>query len=396
MYELVPKTFWYDFVARRRFWAIVSFVLSGLGLLVFIVIGPNWSIDFTGGTEVDFHFDKPTTIAEVRHVLEKIDISEEAVQQLGGDNDNRFEVRLQGASSAAPEEIAAVKSALSAAKGADWVTDFKTDAQVGTRAAVTYSGAPVTVDKIQDMVKQLPGVSITGSPQENTFYVRMPGIAERIKDALSQDLPDHGLNVERADSVGPKVGGSLREAGIKAVLVSWLLHLLYIAVRFDFTFAPGAVICLMHDVAITVGILVVARTEFGLSTLSALLTLSGYSLNDTVVVYDRIRENMDRYRRKNFGDLINESINQTLSRTIIVSGATALAMIPFLFWGGAVLRQFASVMLIGIVIGTYSSIYVAAPLTMILRENQDAIRRLVGLGPRAAPKGTDTVGTKGK
>jgi preprotein translocase subunit SecF len=174
------------------------------------------------------------------------------------------------------------------------------------------------------------------------------------------------------------VGESLKRSGVISLLATMGLLFVYIGFRFEPSFAPGAILCLFHDSIMLIGIWVVTRQEFGLSMISAILTLLGYSINDTIVVYDRIRENMEKYRQKDFGKLINDSINQTLSRTIVTSGATALSMIPFLFFGGGVLRQFAEAMLIGIVIGTYSSIYVAAPLTMVLRENQDRITGWLG------------------
>jgi preprotein translocase SecF subunit len=161
----------------------------------------------------------------------------------------------------------------------------------------------------------------------------------------------------------------------------------YVALRFDFAFAPGAILCVFHDAVITCGIFVVTQQEFGLSMISAILTLVGYSLNDTIVIYDRIRENMEKYRRTDLPKLINDSINQTLSRSIMTSGATALALLPFLFWGGPILKQFASAMLIGIVIGSYSTIYVASPLMIILKENQDTLLRLIGMSKKpAAPQ----------
>ena len=383
MFQIIPTTFWYDFVARRRFWAGISFAASGIGLVLFMVVGPNWSIDFTGGTEVEMHFEKPTTIAEVRTALTPQGVAEDAVQQFGGPEESRYVVRLPGASSSKPEDVEAVRTALTAKFGADWIDEFTVGDEVGSRAAVLYKGAPVELTAISEALAAIPGSSVQASPEENTFYVRLPGIAEGIRKAVDTQLAGHELIVDRADSVGPKVGSSLRKAGLTAVTWSVILHLLYVGFRFELAFAPGAILCLVHDVTIVCGILVLSRLDFGLSTVSALLTLTGYSLNDTIVVYDRIRENSQRFKRKDFGDLINVSINQTLSRTIMTSGATSLAMIPFLFWGGAVLREFAIVMLLGIVIGTYSSIYVAAPLTMLLTENEDRIRALVGLKKKA-------------
>jgi preprotein translocase subunit SecF len=389
MFEIIPKTFWYDFVARRRFWAVVSFASSGIGLLLMLVVGPNWSIDFTGGTVVEMHFPQTTEIAEVREQLTPLGISDDSIQQLGTDADNRFLVRIQGEAKADPGQIEAVKNALNTAFGATWIEDFKVDTEVGTRAKIVYTGPAVALDKIDAALTGVSGVGVQGSPDDNTFYIRLPGIADAIRSTLTSAFPQKPPVIERTESVGPRVGGDLRKAGVTALLVSAALHLVYIGIRFDFTFAPGAIICLLHDVAITCGILVLTRQDFGLQTVSALLTLSGYSLNDTIVVYDRIRENLHKYRRKNFGDLINDSINQTLSRTIMTAGATALAMIPFLFIGGPVLREFATVMLVGIVVGCYSSVYVAAPLTMILRDNQDFLLGLVGMRSKPAAGGDD-------
>lgn len=390
MFEIVPKTFWYDFVARRHFWAVVSFAMSGVGLFLFLFIGPRWSIDFTGGTEVDMHFEKTTEIAEVRAALEAIGVAEDAVQQVGDPGTSEFSVRIQGDTAAKQEDVDAVKAALVKAHGETWIDDFRVETEVGARIAVTYTGDQLSQEVLAADVASVKGCLVTlgGGQDANLVYITLPGVSEEIKDALNTALPDRGMIVDRADSVGPKVGGSLRTAGVTSLVVSALLHLVYVAIRFDFTFAPGAIICLFHDVLITVGILVAMRQEFGLSTVSALLTLSGYSLNDTIVVYDRIRENLERYKRKNFGDLINDAINQTLSRTIMTSGATSMAMIPFLFIGGAVLQQFALVMLIGIVVGTYSSVYVAAPLTMILRDYEPQLRALFAgkKAPPAAPK----------
>ncbi len=389
MFELLPKGLYIDFVGKRKAFAIASALVTAVSFALFFVVGPNWSIDFTGGTEVEMHFAQPTTIAEVRTVLGTLEISEDSIQQVGEAAESTYVVRLQGTASANPQDVAAVKAALAVAFGSDWIDEIRVDDEVGSRASIVYKGDQIDTQRIIAALASIPGCAVQGSPEENTFYVRLPGVAEGMRKSLDAGLAGRGLEIDRADSVGPKVGGSLRVAGITAVIWSVILHLIYVSVRFELAFAPGAILCLVHDVAITCGLLVLLRLDFGLSTVSALLTLTGYSLNDTIVTYDRIRENSHRYRRKNFGELINDSINQTLARTLMTSGATALAMIPFLFWGGPVLQEFAVVMLMGMVIGVYSSIYVAAPLTMILTENQDRIRLWVGLRPPAVALDSD-------
>jgi preprotein translocase subunit SecF len=386
MFEFVPKGFYYDFVAKRHFWAYTSLILSGVALVLFSVVGPHWSIDFTGGTEIEMHFAKPVAIAEVRAALEPAGVGEDAVQQVGDPAENQFALRMQGDTAAKQSDLDAVRAALEASHGKDWIESFEVENEVGARVSLAYTGPPVTPEQIARELGAIEGVSVQGGTDENSVYVRLPGVSESVKAALERAMPENVLTIDRADSVGPKVGDSLRMAGLTALIVSTILHLIYIAIRFDLSFAPGATVCLVHDVIITCGILVVLRQEFGLSTLSALLTLSGYSLNDTIIVYDRIRENGERYRKKDFGTLINDSINQTLSRTIMTAGATSLAMVPFLFIGGAMLQQFALVMLIGIVIGTYSSVYVAAPITLTLRHYEPAVRRLLGLGEGAVDR----------
>lgn len=382
MFQLVPHGFYYDFLKRRHLWANVSWAAAAISILLFVVKGPNYSIDFTGGTEVEVTFDQPTNVEDVRRALKPAGVGDDAIQEIGDGKSSRFLFRMQGQSSAKAEDVKAAEEVL---KQAFPDVSIKPDEQVGTRLLVTWP-APTdgtvsnrTADDFTRVTAGLPGVSVQPSPEDNTVYVRLPGLAEQIRGALETSLKDHGLHIERTDSVGPKVGGSLRSAALISLGVTMLLLLILVSLRFDFTFAPGAILCLFHDSAILVGIWVLTQQEFGLSMISALLTLLGYSINDTIIVYDRIRENMGKYRSTDFEKLINDSINQTLSRTIITSGATMLSMVPFLFYGGPVLKQFAIAMICGIVVGTYSSIYVAAPLTIILRENREYLAKLFGL-----------------
>ena len=184
-------------------------------------------------------------------------------------------------------------------------------------------------------------------------------IIGKIKD----DLKDKKFEVRRVDKVGPKIGGELRTSGILAIFVSMLLVLLYISIRFEFKFAVGAIIALFHDILITLGIFSIFQWEISMPVLAAFLTIVGYSLNDTIVVYDRIREDRAAYRNtKSFLEIINLSINQSLSRTIITSLTTFLVVFVLVIYGGETLFGFAIAMLIGVVVGTYSSAFVAAPL----------------------------------
>jgi len=167
----------------------------------------------------------------------------------------------------------------------------------------------------------------------------------------------------RVEWVGPKAGKQLRDSARNSVAIAIVFIMLYLAFRFDLRFAPGVVIACIHDAMVVILAFVIFKKEITLSTIAAVLTIVGYSMNDTVVVYDRIRENLSKHRGRSFADIINLSVSETLSRTILTSGATMLSVLAFFVWGTGVIKDFALAMVVGIVAGTYSSIYVAAPLT---------------------------------
>jgi preprotein translocase subunit SecF len=173
------------------------------------------------------------------------------------------------------------------------------------------------------------------------------------------------FTVTGVENVGPQIGEELRTQGFWAVVLSLIAMLGYIWIRFELRFGVGAVIALLHDVLITLGIYALMDYEFNLTTIAAFLTLVGYSVNDKVVIFDRVRENVRKSRRKPLVEIVNESINQTLSRTILTGGSTLLVLLCLLIWGGEVLRGFAFVMFVGILIGTYSSIYTACPFALL-------------------------------
>jgi preprotein translocase subunit SecF len=162
-----------------------------------------------------------------------------------------------------------------------------------------------------------------------------------------------------------------------SIAATLALVLLYVAFRFDIGFAPGAILALFHDVSLTVGIFVLAQLEFNLPMIGALLTIVGYSLNDTIVIYDRIRENRDRYRRKDLADLINVSINETLTRTVATSVTTILAITMLMFIGGPVIRNFAFAMFLGIIFGTYSTVFVASPMILVMEDVKPHLSKLI-------------------
>ena len=211
-----------------------------------------------------------------------------------------------------------------------------------------------------------------GSVEERMFMINIPLSKEdtpdldvRITSALSEAMGAPVVR-ERLESVGPKIGEELRWDGLGAMFLSWLLILVYIWFRFDLRFAPGAVVALIHDVVITAGIFVALGLEFNLQVLAALLVVIGYSLNDTIVIYDRVRENLELRGATHIGDVVNQSVNQTLSRTLLTSLTTLVVVSALIVLGGPALRDFALALLFGIIIGTYSTIYVASGLLIVL------------------------------
>jgi preprotein translocase SecF subunit len=188
-------------------------------------------------------------------------------------------------------------------------------------------------------------------------------VIDTVKQGLRDRFP--GISIQGAEVVGPKVSGELFRSGVIALGLAILLMLVYIAFRFELSYAIGAVIALFHDLILTMGLMSILRIEFTLVSIAALLTVIGYSMNDTVVVYDRMRENRRKYKRMSWGELIDLSLNETLSRTIITGGTALLALGGLMFIGGPTMFAFAFAMIFGIVIGTYSSIYVAAPALLV-------------------------------
>lgn len=209
-----------------------------------------------------------------------------------------------------------------------------------------------------------------GEPEDNEFIIRVEQIGEGAEVAdimeqeFSKDFPDNPYDIRSAVEIGPKIGGELRRAAVVAILVSLLGILIYISARFEFKFAVGAVVALFHDVLITLGVFSLLNLEISLAVVAAFLTIVGYSLNDTIVVFDRIRENVKVIRRETPEAIMNISLNQTLSRTVITSLTTLIVVVVLYILGGEVIHNFSFALIVGVVIGTYSSIFVASPVVL--------------------------------
>ncbi len=211
-------------------------------------------------------------------------------------------------------------------------------------------------------LKKLEGKS------DRRFKVSVEELKAKVTEMLGSTFGEGFLRVESSTSVSPSVGRDLLNNGLLAVLYAMIGILIYISLRFDFRFAPGAVVALMHDVLITMGIFALFQVKFSLPIIAALLTIVGYSLNDTIVVLDRVRETLETYRGRDLKDLLNRAINETLSRTTLTSATTLFVVIAIVLVGGGLIRDFALALLIGITVGTYSSIFIASPLVYYMDE----------------------------
>lgn len=225
-----------------------------------------------------------------------------------------------------------------------------------------------------------------GSQEEGRFTIKasqteesLEGTTATVTTSIAEYFGADGYVVEGEETVGPKVGDELRKKGQLAILFTLIAILIYLSIRFDFNFAPGAIVALAHDVTITLGILTFLGVEFNLTILAALLTIVGYSVNDTIVVFDRIRENSKRISGSTIVDVVNDSLNTTLSRTIITSLTTLVVVVILFFMGGGVIHNFALTFIIGIIVGTYSSIFIASPVYIFMYRHWPKVAAGLGL-----------------
>ncbi|MBE9486927.1 MAG: protein translocase subunit SecF [Chloroflexi bacterium] len=290
-----------DFVNKRKIALIVSIVLILIGLTSLTIKGgPDYGIDFIGGTLVQVQFAEETDASAIKAALKGLDIGNPVVQSFG-DNQNEYLIRVERSST------------------------------------------------------------------------ELRGLSSQIRTALESSYAKGNVDIRRVEMVGPQVGKDLRNKGFQAVLYAMLGILVYVSWRFEFRFAVGAIVALMHDVLITLGAFSVFGKEIDLPIIAAFLAIIGYSLNDTIIVYDRIRENLGKHNKQSFSYIVNRSVNETLSRTLLTSGTTLLVVIALFILGGGVIHNFAFAMLVGVLVGTYSSIFVASPV-LIYWEQRKAAR----------------------
>ena len=291
-----------DFIGKMRKAVFISIalIIISIGFLIYHK-GPNWGVEFIGGTEIHIKLAKEVSIEDVKKTLEATGFPPDVVQQLGLTSDHEYLIR--------------------------------------------FSPELVKFDQIQGFQTELEKIIAT-----NELF--------------------KGGSIQRVDYIGPSVGKELIEKAIIAILLGCVGILIYVMIRFEFGFAMGAVIALLHDTVITLGAISLMDKEFTLALVAALLTVIGYSVNDTIIIFDRIRENLKKSGKLSVREVVNEGINQTLSRTILTSLTVFLVLIPLFLFGGSVIHDFAFTLIVGAIVGTYSSVFIASAFVIYWRERK--------------------------
>jgi len=360
-----------DFMGRiPLFWTVSAILVVG-SIVLTAVVGLNFGIDFAGGYEIQAKFPSDVTDAQIKDVINPV-VGDARVQRFGEEGSNEYLILVREHGTLTDGIKEQLRIDFEALAGSPEDMPKWSPAESGERIEVAFL-KPITEGQVRDVLAKqdltVKDVERGERADEPEYVISLVSLSDQIKSALVNGFELKTYDpIQRVEFVGPQVGAQLRNQGIMAILWALFFILLYIGVRFDLYFSPGAIIALVHDVAITVGIFALLQLEFNLPIIAAILAIVGYSLNDTIVVYDRIRENAIRLRGRDLRGLVNTSLNQTLSRTLLTSVTTLLVVMALLFFGGGIIRDFSVALMIGVIVGTYSSVGIASPVYVLMRE----------------------------
>ena len=376
--EIIKPDHNIEFIGRRNFFIVTSILLIIVSTLMLPInhywrgAALNYSIEFRGGTEMTVQFNNPVDSGKLRDAMATGGYKDtEVVPFSDKDHPNSYLLRFAAVSPVSEDASKKLEQAIKDKLGADTLRKFEFS-EGGDKFYLRF-GKSVTTDEVSAVLKgqgiNYQTISQFGRPEDNQVEVVLVGLNQEVTRALDQKLGASAVKqILSSDSVGAKAGKELRDDGIKSLLAAILFILIYIAVRFDFRYGPGTVVALLHDAFLVMGAFAITYKEFSLTTVAAILTVIGYSMNDTIVVFDRIRENVARYRDKKLERVVNSSINETLSRTILTSATVFFVTLAMNIWGTGTIREFAFAMNVGVIVGTYSSIFIAAPILIWLNE----------------------------
>jgi preprotein translocase subunit SecF len=399
-FEIIKPGSNYEFIGRSRLWIGISVVLTilAVGMLflnAFVIKSRghmlNWGVDFRGGSEILIEFSRDVDVGEVRKTLGEAGFPDAEVVKYGdptGQKKWNYMVRVGAVSVISEQQAKQLRESLAKVGEAtlrrfDW-------SEGGDKIYLRYDRA-VEATVLANSLKAV-GVNTTqvqpfGRPDEHTYEVTLVGLDSEIRRALESKMGAGTVAaIPQVESVGAKAGKQLQYDGVRSLLYAILLIMVYVAFRFDLRYGPGTVIALLHDAILVIGAFAVTYKEFSLTTVAAVLTIIGFSMNDTIVVFDRIRENAARLRDRRFDRVVNQSINETLSRTILTSATVFFVTLAMNVFGVGVIRDFAFAMNVGVIVGTYSSIFIASPVLIWLNDkftaNQQRKQQLQGRNPK--------------
>jgi preprotein translocase subunit SecF len=396
----------YNFMRAAPFCAVASLVVTIGTVIALFYPGPKLGTDFVGGTEIEVKFNAPVPADRVRGALETIGLHDADVVEVRsgpsrGDAD-RYIIRVSQVSTVSEQTQRDTEQAL--CLGITGESPECPPARHATELKFSPGGDRITsrfvqppdIEWVRGQLASVKGLQLRPGPDNPRLDPRHPdkvivellGTGDMMFGALRSELgqdvaPDAPLRVEW---VGPKAGAQLRNAALQSIAITLIAIMAYVAVRFDLRYAPGAVVCLGHDALVAVGALMLAGKELNLTVIAALLTIIGFSVNDTVVIYDRVRENLRRLRGASFPEIINLSVSEMLGRTVITSGTAILSLTPFLIWGTNALQDFSFTIIVGMVCGVYSTVFVALPLTHWLDRLLVSRRRAPGARRQVSPR----------
>jgi len=355
-----------DFIGKRKKLYVLSMVIIILGLISVFVKGLEYGIDFSGGTEVVVSFNKAVDLSEVRKAASEIGIGNVEVKTFGTTSENILirtplqEIALEQFDNLINKINSSIKEIL---------PDTLFTVKEKTTNSIVYTLPSSDSAKLvaDHLIMNYFQAGVYSLEEGNRDVIVRVTVSDLIREGLAQHFKDYKFEIIKEDKVGPKIGKELRRDAFLAVIFALIAILIYIGFRFKFVFGVGAVLALFHDVLITLGfvsffngIIPGLNLEITQSIIAAFLTLVGFSVNDTVVVFDRIRENLKIYKTMDLKNLMNMSINRTLSRTILTTGTVLLVLVALLVYGGEVNRGFAFTFFVGTITGTYSSIFIAS------------------------------------
>jgi len=397
-----------DWMGKKWHFITLSLILLGAGWISIAVHrGFTYGIDFRGGTLVYVKFARQPDLDAIRSELRRVNLGGATIQRYGADADNEVIVGLEVGATASAESLDAGKRAIFTALAGLYGAGPAGKVDFNNASPQTVAEHLVVADPLRLAAKgsdeAMKGYRELGEAVVNFRNNPPPGgrggliadfqdlrgvagVTPPVLDALGRDFYLSSYAIRNTEIVGPKVGGDLRRQALYVTLAGLGAMLVYIWFRFELIYGLAAVIATFHDVLITLGVFSLLHKEISLTVIAGLLTLVGYTMNDTIVVFDRIRENVRLAKREDFVSLVNRSINQTLSRTILTSGLTFLAVLSLYLFGGEVINGFALTLVVGVIIGTYSSFAIASPILVYLQERVGQKRP--GAKPRAYERET--------